>query len=535
MGGYIQPTLAAAGLRWSLSAAALLSFDGAMNHAALPCFSIAHRFVPPWSRLLRPAAPLLCSLLLLACGGSVPSSTDELSPDTQQTSRQSALSGPVFDLPQIREARSADCRFENERTLVKNGVALRVWNVRYLSWEWRDKEGSLPAGLRPIAIRAFAARPQAGARLPALVQAHGLGGFADENAATSSAARLGLFVLAYTGPGGGTTPENTSEGKPASDGSGRRMFDTRPDVRGSWFWAHTAAAMRGLTCLSARSDVDSSKLGMTGMSAGGVATLLASGVDDRIKAAVPLSGLLAWDEAVRSPTAWQHTLLANAGLSTASPEWMTLMSELIDPRLALATSRAALLLVNGSSDEFFPLTSQRATAAGLPPGSGVRHSLIGNFDHGCYKLTGGESASTIEARAVLHVEGGQRAFFRHHLLGDPAYPTIPRPPQVTATPLGAATYVVVQVDRPAGYDIDEVRLWWSSDGAFLFGSLNVPATSAGRYEKLVPLSLPAASAYYVDVQYRTRSLLFPQRFAISSEPVLQSGLVPRIRAINTCL
>ena len=482
------------------------------------------------------AGCLLSGLVLFACGGPEPA--DRVDPATDPLAgHSSALStpGPVFDLGSIRDARSADCRFEGERTLIKNGVALRVWNVSYLSWEWRDKEGALDAGLRPIRIRAFAARPQAGSRLPAIVQAHGLGGFADENAATSSAARLGLFVLAYTGPGGGNKPDNTSEGKPASDGSGRRMFDTLPDVRGSWFWGHTTAALRGLTCLATRSDVDDGKLGMTGMSAGAVATLLASGVDDRIKAAVPLSGMLAWDEAVRSPNAWQHTLLTGAGLSTASPEWQVLMSQLIDPKRALAGTRAALLLINGSSDEFFPLTAQRATALGLPAGSSLRYSLIGNFDHGCYKLSGGESASTIEARAVLHVEGGQRAFFRHHLLSDAAYPAIPRAPQVLATAVGAATYVVAQVDRPAGYDIDEVRLWWSSDGAYLFSSQTLSGGSSGRYEKLVPLPLASASVYYVDVQYRTRSLLFPQRFAISSDPFVQSGLVPRIRAINTCL
>lgn len=480
--------------------------------------------------------PLACAVSIAACGGGDPAVDVDGDPTAASwTSQRSALASPVFDLSSIRDASTADCRFESERTLVKNGVPLRVWNVSYLSWEWRDKEGALDAGLRPIRIRAFAARPQAGGRLPAIVQAHGLGGFADENAAVSSAARLGLFVLAYTGPGGGTQPDNTSEGKPAGDGSGRRMFDTLADVRGSWFWGHTTAALRGLTCLSTRSDVDSSHLGMTGMSAGGVATLLASGVDSRISAAVPLSGVLAWDEAVRSPSAWQHTLLQQAGLSTASPEWGALMTKLIDPRVALAGTRAALLVINGSSDEFFPLTAHRATTAALPSGSSVRHSLIGNFDHGCYKLSGGESASTIEARAALRVEGGQRAFFRHHLLSDPMYPSLPRAPQVITASLGAATHFVAQIDRPAGYEIDEVRLWWSGDGAFLFSSLTLPAGSGGRYEKLVALPLASISAYYVDVQYRTRSLFFPQRFAISSEPFVQSGLVPRIRSIKTCL
>lgn len=474
--------------------------------------------------------------LLLGCGGTNldPASTVEAAA-TDVVARAQALHGPVFDLASIRDASTADCRFDSERTLTKNGVRLRVWNVSYLSWEWRDRDGSTPAGLRPIRIRGFAARPATSARLPAIVQAHGLGGFSDENAATSTAARLGLFVLAYTGPGGGNTPDNTSEGLPAGADRGRRMFDTGTDVRGSWFWGHSTAAMRGLTCLSAREDVDAGKLGMTGMSAGGVATLLSAGVDSRIVAAVPLSGVLAWDQAVRSPNAWQHTLLSQAGLSTAAPEWTALMTGLIDPRTALFGTRAALLVVNGSSDEFFPLTAQLATTAGLPSGSRVHHSLIGNFDHGCYKVSGGEAASTIEARAALHVEGGQRAFFRHHLLSDPAYPAIPRAPQVVTSAVGAATLVIAQVDRPAGYEIEDVRLWWSSDGAFLFAPVNLPAAGSGRYQALVPLPLSSASAYYVDVQYRTRSLLFPARFALSSEPFVAPGLVPRIRAINTCL
>jgi dienelactone hydrolase len=471
------------------------------------------------------------SLALYPCCGS---EGDGVAAGSDWGTRAAALSGPVFDLASIRDASTADCRFEGERTVNRGGTLLRVWNVSYLSWEWRAKEGGSEAGLRPIRIRAFAARPATSARLPAIVQAHGLGGFADENAAVSTAARLGLFVLAYTGPGGGNRPDNTSEGKPASDGSGYRMFDTLADVRGSWFYGHTTAALRGLTCLAARTDVVADKLGMTGFSAGGVATLLASGADSRIKAAVPLSGVLAWDEAVRSPNAWQHALLGQAGLSATSTEWTTLQRDLIAPVRALASTTAALFLVNGSSDEFFPLNAHRATLAGLPSGSGARSSLIANFDHGCYKLSGGESASSIEARATLRAEGGQRAFFRHHLLADPAYPAIPRPPSVVASSAGAATYVVAGVDRPAGLEIDEVRLWWSSDSAFLFASQTLTPKSGGVYDKLVPLPLSSASAYFVDVQYRTRGL-FPARFSVSSDPVLAAGFVPRIRAINTCL
>lgn len=471
--------------------------------------------------------------------GAAPSGCGAAGPDSpaEVAARSSALGPtPLFDLAAIRDPSTADCRFEGARDVIRSGVALRVFSLSYLSWE------SIDGSLRPIRIRAFAARPRgATGALPAVVQAHGLGGFAEEGHATGLAARLGLFAVAYSGPGSGTAADNTSEGRAPGHGSGYRMFDTQaaPDgVRGSWFWAHTTAAMRALTCLAARSDVDAARLGMTGFSAGAVATLLAAGADDRIRAAVPLSGVLAWEEAVRSPAAWQHTLLAQAGLDTTSAEWQSLVTELVDPTKALAASRARILLVNGTTDEFFPLAAHVRTAQALaaaPAGAEARSSFIGNFDHGCYKLTGGESASTIEQRAALRADGGQVAWFRHHLAGDPAYPAIPRAPSVTATPLGLLTHFAAAVDVPRGLAIEEVRIWWSGDDAFSFGSFTLDRSSATAYKKLAPLPLSPTMIYFVDVQYRTAGWLTPGRFSLSSAPVLPAGRAPRIRSITTCL
>lgn len=480
-------------------------------------------------RTVRFLLPL--GLGLAGCGGEV------REPARVPGERAAALTPtPLFDLAAIRDPTTADCRFEGTREVVKSGIPLQVFNLSYLSWE------SVDGSLRPIRIRAFAARPKApSGRLPAVVQAHGLGGFADESSATSLAARLALFAVAYSGPGSGTAADNTSEGRAASYDGGYRLFDTQkpPDgVRGSWFWAHTTAALRALTCLGTRSDVDATRFGMTGFSAGAVATLLGAGADDRIRAAVPLSGTLAWDEAVRSPAAWQHALLTQAGLTTGSAEWQTLTEELVNPTRALAGSRARILLVNGTTDEFFPLTAHLQTMQALvasPAGSEVRTSLIGNFDHGCYKLTGGESASVIEQRASLRAEGGQRAWFRYHLAGDPAYPSMPRPPAVVATPLGLLTQISAVVDRPRGLEIDEVRLFVSNDDSYLYGSLTLDRSSATLYQKLAAVPLTPTTIYYVDVQYRTADWLAPWRFSISSAPTLPPGRAPRLRSISTCL
>ena len=434
-----------------------------------------------------------------------------------------------FDLAAIRDPATADCRFEDPHPVTLNEVPLTVFRVSYLSWE------SIDGTLKPIRIAGFAARPRAvSGRLAAVVQAHGLGGSADEGSATNLAARLGMFVVAFNGPGSGTSPENTSEGRPSSYASGYRMFDTLRDVRGSWFWAHTTAALRGLTCLATRSDVDSERMGLTGFSAGAIASLLGAGIDSRVRAAVPLSGALAFVEAARSPTAWEHSLLAQSGLTVKSPEWGILTRELLDPARALLGSNAKVFMINGSTDEFFPLTAHLLTLRSLSGGE-TRTSLIGNFDHGCYKTTGGEPQSTIEQRARLRDEGGQRAWFRHYLLGDRAYPTIPRSPVVTTAAAGTQTRFSATVDRPNTYLVEEVRLWWSGDNAYDFESVALVHKSGNLYEKLAPLPVTATAVYFVDVQYRTGDWGVQHRFSISSEPMMATGLVPHIRAIDNCL
>ena len=436
---------------------------------------------------------------------------------------------PLFDHDMIRNAATAACSFTDHHTTLKDGVLVDAWKVTYYSWEVIDGE------LHPILIRGFAARPSlATGKIPGLIQAHGLGGFSEESHATGAAALLGTFVIAYTGPGGGTEPSNTSEGLPASAENGYKMFDTLTDLRGSWFWGHAVAAMRGLTCLETRDDVDKGRLGITGFSAGGVISHIVAGVDDRAKAAVPLSGTLAWSVAVQSPDAWQHELLEKAGLTVLSPEWVKLM-ELVDPQLILAGTKAGFFQVNGSSDEFFPLTAHMATYNAIPA-DGRRISLVANFDHGCYKLTGGESPSVIEARADLRAKGAQRAWFRHRFEMDANYAYIPQPPVVTVTPLGAVAMVTAAVDGGGNkLAVEEVKVWVSNDQAFFFGGMELKNQGGTLYGELVPVPIDANSVYFVDVQYKTGNVLFPERFSVSSPPVVPPGQIPHIRNIETCM
>jgi cephalosporin-C deacetylase-like acetyl esterase len=437
----------------------------------------------------------------------------------------------LFDPQRIRDRATADCQFTNQHTVLKDNVLLDAWDVSYLSWE------SVDGHLRSIRIRGFAARPAGSSgRLPGVVQAHGLGGMSQEAHATGTAALLGAFVIAFTGPGGGDVPLNTSEGLPAGDGNGYRMFDTLDDPRGSWFWGHAVAGLRGLTCLEGRDDVDAGRLGMTGFSAGGVVTLIGAAVDDRIRAAVPLSSCGAWDVATVSPKAWQHELLTKAGLTTASPEWSALMANLDSAHLLPATT-AQILMVNGSADEFFPLTAHVATFDAIP-GDAKRTAIAGNFDHGCFQLTSIEDKDDVEIRASVAAKGGQRMWFRHVFGMDPRYAYVPLPPSnLTFLPGGGPSAALVQVDQGGStLDVSEVRLWASAD-AKVWASLQLESKGNSLYgtknTEFVPQD-PGTLVYYVDVVYTTKDLLFPETFSISSRPVLPAGFVPDIRGITSC-
>ncbi|RJO71893.1 MAG: hypothetical protein C4523_03520 [Myxococcales bacterium] len=435
----------------------------------------------------------------------------------------------VWDAGLLRDKQTIGCTFENQRTAMKDGVLLDLWDVSYISYE------SIDSQLQPILIRGFAAKPAGDSGpMPGLVLAHGLGGCTSESNAPGLAALTGMAVLAYTGPGGSGDGCVTSEGLPAGHDSSRRLFDTIPDPRGSWFWAHAVAAMRGLTCLSTRPEVDDNRLGMTGFSAGGVVTLISAAVDSRIKAAVPLSGTGAWDVAMQSPAAWQYALLSQAGLTTSSPEWRVLQAEIV-PHSLLPRTQAKILMTNGSTDEFFPLTAHVATYAAIP-GDDKRTAIAANFDHGCYSLTGIESAANIETRAERVGAGNQRAWFRHWFGTDGDYSYYPMTPAVSVTPIGAAMYATAVVDSGGGkLNVESVKFWWSNDDAFYFGSVDLTESGGGLWGKEVLATLQANTVYFVEVTYKTQDWFFPERFILTSAPVVPASPAPHIRDIVNCL
>lgn len=441
---------------------------------------------------------------------------------------------PLFDLNAIRDATTAECDFHDHHTVFEGMQIIDAWRLTY--WSWESRNGTL----HPIKIRAFAARPAGSGTVPGIVFVHGLGGYAEESYATSQAALLGMFVIAYTGPGGGKPddPNTQSEGIPAQDpssGSFYRLFDTVPDPRGSWLWGHAVAAMRAVTCLTTRSDVDPGRIGITGGSAGAMVSLIAAGLDDRIQAALPLSGTGAFDIAVQSQAAWQHALLAASGLTTESPQWHAFL-QYLDPIHYVPSAKAAIFMVNGSSDEFFPLTAHVATYDAIPMALERRTSIVANFDHGCYQVAGIEPKDKIDERVSIRFGGNERAWFQHHFGTNSTYSRLPADPTVQVTEAQGLTLVAALVDPGTeAYEVEQVLYWFSNDDAYTFLSVELKDQGGGLFGGLVPAPLQPNTVYYVDVQYKTKSFFAPERFAISSRPHVPDGLIPHIRQWGTCL
>jgi hypothetical protein len=382
----------------------------------------------------------------------------------------------------------------------------------------------------PIVIRGYAVRPRGAAQVPAVVSSHGYGEQAALPPLVDTAVLLGSMMISYSGPGQGTMPDNMSEGLGLNANMNTRLFDTVPDKRGSWLWGHTVAALRALTCLEARPDVDPARLGMTGYSIGAVATLVASGVDSRIVASVSRAGSLALDTMLASEDNWIWSQVQGARLDLTSPELQGFI-ELLDPA-QLATAPAKVFMANGSTDEFFPVTAFSETFRSIG-NADSRATLSANFDHGgCFARTGIESMNAISQRMGVHLRLGMRMWFGYWFGTDPSYTVIPEMPIATFTPMASMTGVVATIDEgDADVQVEDVTMWWSTDHSIFYESAPLTRLGAGMWGGTGAFTMGADTIAFVDVNYTTTG---NQRFALSSIPDLSQGYVPRIRQQGTC-
>lgn len=402
-----------------------------------------------------------CAGAAKTCDDGDACTEDTCDPGTGTCSNTAFSGGPLdlYDIDLLEDPSTLDLEVVETTTTWEDLTEVEVQEVRYTSYQ------SDGCALSPVRLEAFIARPTGASEdLPGLVVAHGLGGYAEAGNASNPAAELGVVVLAFSGPGQG-----------GSEGTGStpdHLFDTVDDPRDSWFWEHTVAAMRGITALESLSGVDPSRLGIAGYSGGGVATLMANGVDDRLTVAVPVSASGYLDLAVAAtPTpGWEVDLLAamSTPKTTSDPEWINYQAYL-DPKNYLATAHADTLLINGAQDEFFPITSTAATVEALESsGQDVRVLHIKDWDHGWFAYFTGDAAAVM-------VDDALQYWFDHGFgLDSAASELAPRPVVAAIEPwvcYDASTWLVwncavvaASLDGTTSYDVSDVTFHFSADG-----------------------------------------------------------------------
>src|SRR6516162_4041194 len=127
---------------------------------------------------------------------------------------------------------------------------------------------------------------------------------------------------------------------------------------GRWWWQAMGYTPAGVECwngvraidyLITRPDVDHERIGVTGISGGGASTIWIAAADERVKVAVPVSGMSDLESYVTNKVINGHCdcmLLVN----TYQWEWTTIAA-LIAPR--------ALLFANSDADPIFPMDGNR--------------------------------------------------------------------------------------------------------------------------------------------------------------------------------
>jgi cephalosporin-C deacetylase-like acetyl esterase len=133
---------------------------------------------------------------------------------------------------------------------------------------------------------------------------------------------------------------------------------------GRWWWqalGYTPAGVecwngvRGIDYLCSRDDVDKERIGVTGISGGGASTFWIAAADERVKVAVPVSGMSDLESYVTNKVINGHCdcmFLVN----TYQWDWTTIAA-LVAPR--------PLLFANSDEDKIFPMDGNRRVMAKL--------------------------------------------------------------------------------------------------------------------------------------------------------------------------
>ncbi|MFN9160007.1 MAG: alpha/beta hydrolase family protein [Planctomyces sp.] len=223
---------------------------------------------------------------------------------------------------------------------------------------------------KPTRIFAWYAQPSGTGPFPGVVLVHGGGGKAFRDWALHWANR-GYAALAMDLAGHGPDGRLPDGGPDQSDETKFRPF-ADSEAREIWSYHAVAAVIRGHSLLAAQPDVDSNRIGITGISWGGYLTCLAASLDDRLKVAVPVygCGFLA-----------DNSVWTQPRFNPMTPDLRQRWVRNFDPSSYLAQVRCPILFLNGTNDFAYPMDSYRKCCR-LVPEDLRTVSIIPRLPHG---------------------------------------------------------------------------------------------------------------------------------------------------------
>lgn len=243
----------------------------------------------------------------------------------------SALAGVEFPIPNIVRSWAAP---EHDT----NGV-----NAVWLE--------SVPWNGRPTRVFAYYGLPVDATdkrKVPGIVLVHGGGGTAFHRWVRTWVAR-GYAAISMDTCGGVPWGKEYSEEHPRHAWSGPNGWgcfaDEDKNPEDQWVYHAVEAVVRSHTFLRNLPEVNAGKVGITGISWGGVLTAVACGVDSRFAFAAPVYGC----GNLRKHSVW-------------TPEIGVRWDELWDPLQYVRRCRIPTLWCAGTNDHFFPLDSFAETA-----------------------------------------------------------------------------------------------------------------------------------------------------------------------------
>jgi pimeloyl-ACP methyl ester carboxylesterase len=393
---------------------------------------------------------------------------------------------------------------------------IQLWEIRYNSWEFVNGQ------IRTIPIEAYYAKPASLNFGAAVVLAHGLGGRAEAGAAARFAAQHGVAAIYYSAPGCGQ-----SGGRPFSL---PLLFDTVPDPRGSWFWAHAVAGSRAITVLRTLQWTDPSRIGMSGYSSGAMATLNVNGFDNRLRCAIAISGTGSLMRAAENG-GWINHLLHASGLWRGSRQFQILCNT-VDPIRQAPSQRAPVMLINGAQDEFFPIDSTIETFNAFPNRNLHRLVIIPNWDHGLFTMNLPPPYETFDnsSFANARIDAATHFWIGHHLTNSSNFPNVPNIP--TALMQEYFGQAALGGELATTYQVVEVHVYFSNDGSWLYGGQRMTHRTGNLWYKLntgLPWSQfnPDTTVYFSE--FRLRNSITSPEFWITSIPSVPPNFRPRIR------